>query len=94
MGAFALVWYRQWIAALVLLLALARTPAALRLPARDLLRLFGVAAIVSVHWVCFYGAIKISGVAVAVVCLATTSFFVSLIEQSHRDSAGGEVNRA
>lgn len=79
-NAFALVWYRQWIAALVLLGAAARSPRILRLPGRDVLALFLVAALVSFHWVCFYGAIKAAGVAVAVVCLATTSFFVALVE--------------
>jgi drug/metabolite transporter (DMT)-like permease len=79
-SAWAIVWYRQWIAALVLLLALVRTPRLLRISVRDVLILAGVAAIVSVHWVCFYASIKVSGVAVAVVCLASTSFFVSFIE--------------
>lgn len=44
------------------------------------LRLFGVGAIVSLHWVSFYGSIKYSNVSVSVTCLSTIGFFTSLFE--------------
>lgn len=51
-----------------------------RLSPKDILQLFGVGAIVSLHWVCFYGSIKYSNVSVSVTCLSTIGFFTSLFE--------------
>ncbi len=42
--------------------------------------LFGVGAIISLHWVSFYGSIKYSNVSVSVTCLSTIGFFTSLFE--------------
>lgn len=45
-----------------------------------MLRLFGVGAIISLHWVSFYGSIKYSNISVSVTCLSATGFFTSLFE--------------
>lgn len=79
-NALSLVWYRQWLAALMLLPAVARAPQRLKLPAKEALRLIAIGALVGAHWLCFYAAIKLASVAVAVVCLAASSFFVALFE--------------
>ncbi len=42
--------------------------------------LFGVGAIISLHWVSFYGSIKYANVSVSVTCLSTIGFFTSLFE--------------
>ena len=47
---------------------------------RNTLTLFGVGAIISLHWVSFYGSIKYSNVSVSVTCLSTIGFFTSLFE--------------
>jgi drug/metabolite transporter (DMT)-like permease len=39
-----------------------------------------IGIIVGLHWVTFYGSIKMSNASVALICLATTSLFTSLIE--------------
>lgn len=39
-----------------------------------------IGVLVAVHWVCFYMSIKYSNASVALVSLATTSFFASIIE--------------
>ncbi len=43
-------------------------------------RLFVIGLLVGLHWMCFYGAIKLSNASVAVATMATTSFFAALIE--------------
>lgn len=40
----------------------------------------GIGCIVALHWIAFYGSIKLSNASIGVVCMATTSFFTSLIE--------------
>jgi len=42
--------------------------------------MFGIGVIVGIHWLCFYGAIKLSNASVAVATMATTSFFSALVE--------------
>jgi drug/metabolite transporter (DMT)-like permease len=79
-NALALVWYRQIIAVLFLGVLFAARPKQLAIARRDLAILFGAAFIVSAHWVLFYAAIKLAGIALAVVCLSTCGFFVSIIE--------------
>ena len=80
LSAVPLVWYR-------LLVVLAVMPAIIwwrKLPMRvpmAQLRSFGVAgALVALHWLLFYGCIKYAGVAVAVLCLSTITFFTALLE--------------
>ena len=51
-----------------------------KLSIKNLLRLFGVGAIISLHWVSFYGSIKYSNVSVSVTCLSTIGFFTSFFE--------------
>lgn len=47
---------------------------------KNTLTLFGVGAIISLHWVSFYGSIKYANVSVSVTCLSTIGFFTSLFE--------------
>jgi len=43
-----------------------------------------VGCILGVHWICFFGAIKVSNVSVALSCLATAGIFASLLEPLHQ----------
>ena len=40
----------------------------------------GIGVIVALHWICFYGSIKLANASIAVLCMATASFFTSIIE--------------
>ena len=78
--ALVLVWWRVLFTALSLL-PLVRVRAAWRQlsPARRW-RLFGIGTVIAVHWVTFYGAIKLANASVALVCMATTSLFAAFLE--------------
>ncbi|CAN5242128.1 DMT family transporter [soil metagenome] len=52
----------------------------LRLPWKVARGYFGVGAIIGIHWLCFYGAVKVAGVATGVLTLSTIAFFTALIE--------------
>lgn len=43
-------------------------------------KIFGVGAVVALHWVSFYGSIKYSNVSVALVCFSTLGFFSAVLE--------------
>ena len=74
-----LVWWRVLLSCLGLLLLIPKAQV-LGMPRRRFRELFGIGALVGIHWLCFYGAIKISNASVAVVSMAMTSFFAALIE--------------
>lgn len=42
--------------------------------------MLGIGLIVGIHWICFYGAVKVSNVSVTLACFSTGTLFTSLIE--------------
>lgn len=44
------------------------------------LRLLGIGALIGIHWLCFYGAVKLSNASVAVASMAMTTLFASFTE--------------
>jgi len=75
-----LVWFRLFITVITLGAILYFKKQLLRIPGRDVLKIFGVGTIVAIHWVTFYGSIKYANVSVALVCFSATGFFTALFE--------------
>lgn len=80
LSAFWLVWWRVLIAAGTILLALGWKRIVPGVSRALRWKYAGIGALVALHWVTFYGAIKMSNASLAVVCLATTSFMTSIME--------------
>jgi drug/metabolite transporter (DMT)-like permease len=79
-GATVLVFYRVVLVVAVMGGLIARRRLPLRVP-RHLLRTLVIAgAFVAVHWILFYGCVKYAGIAVAVLCLSSMTFFTALLE--------------
>lgn len=78
--ALSLVWWRM----LLVVLALALLPRVWRglsaLTPRLALGYCGVGALVALHWLTFYGAIKLANASVAATCIALAPVFTSVIE--------------
>ena len=55
-----------------------RQPNKVSLKEKGWLMLIGV--LISIHWVCFYGSIKLANVSVALVAMSTGALFTSIIE--------------
>ena len=75
-----LVWYRMLIAVITFYIFLRWQKTDLTISRKQFFKLFGIGMIVALHWITFFGAIKISNVSVALGCLATTTLFTSLLE--------------
>ena len=75
-----LVWYRMLIAVITFYIFLRWNKTDLTISRKQFFKLFGIGMIVALHWITFFGAIKISNVSVALGCLATTTLFTSLLE--------------
>ncbi len=79
-SAISIVWWRVFIASLSFLFILKVGAIIRRLPSIVIIRFMLIGIIVGLHWVTFYGSIKLSNASVSLICLATTSLFTSLLE--------------
>ena len=78
--AIPLVWYRMLMASIIILLWLKLRKENLKFSNRTL-ALFGFAGlIIALHWLAFFGAIKISNVSVTLAVMSTGAFFTSFLE--------------
>jgi drug/metabolite transporter (DMT)-like permease len=78
--AAALVWWRMVIVAAVLL-CVPRAWRGLRQLSPRLIAIYaGIGALVALHWVAFYAAIKLSNASVAATCIATSGIFLVFID--------------
>ena len=78
--ALALVWWRMAMVTCALLLVPRVWRGMRALPRRLLLAYTGIGVLVSLHWLTFYAAIKLSNASVAVSCIALAPVFMALLE--------------
>ena len=78
LSAAATVVWRTLLASIGgLLVVIALRPRGEWVPRRQLPALLGVGAIVGLHWLCFFGAIRLANISICLVGLATTSLFTA-----------------
>ncbi len=75
-----LVFYRMLLTSVVLLFLYLTFYKKITITISQKFKLIGIGAIIALHWVCFYGSIKLANVSIALVCFSSTSLFTSLIE--------------
>ncbi|MBC7653525.1 MAG: EamA family transporter, partial [Oligoflexus sp.] len=75
-----LVWYRVLIAFVSLFIYFKWKKRNIRVSTNVFLKLFFTGAIVGLHWILFFGAIKNSTVSVAMVCLSSLTLFTAILE--------------
>lgn len=78
--AIPLVWFRVLVASVVLFIILKIRKISLRIEWNDLWMLLGIGVIIGLHWMAFFGAIKVSNVAVALSTLSTGALFSAFLE--------------
>lgn len=75
-----LVWWRM----LLVTLALACFPRVWRavrsIPPREVAIYAGIGCVIAVHWLCFYGSVKLANASVAATCMALAPVVVALVE--------------
>lgn|SRR5690242_447920 len=75
-----LVAYRMLLSAVTLVIILFFRKQLIKISLKNVMILFGVGAIIALHWVTFYGSIKYSNVSVSVTCLSAIGFFTAFFE--------------
>jgi len=80
-----LVWYRIMIT-IVTLFALLKWKNQLQQVSSSMVwKLLGIGTLIALHWVFFYGSIKMSNVSIGLVCFASTGLFTALLEPIFND---------
>ena len=75
-----LVWFRTLITVIAMFIYLKMIRQDYRVDKRTFWQLCGIGVIIVVHWLSFYGAIKVSNISVTMVAFSTGTLFSSIIE--------------
>jgi drug/metabolite transporter (DMT)-like permease len=78
--AFQLVWYRIAMTIVMMGFYLTYIKANIIVSLKQLLQLSGIGFIICIHWLCFYGAIKVSNVSVTMAAFSTGTLFTAITE--------------
>ncbi len=80
LSAPVLVWYRMLVAAVLLFAIISYRRQWPPLAKKDIKRLVLIGILFSIHWMAFYGSVKLANASIAVVCLASASVFTALLD--------------
>lgn len=75
-----LVWYRMLLTAGFMAVILYYRRQWVAIARKDMLQLTLVGCLMGLHWVAFYGSIKLANASIALICLSTASIFTTLID--------------
>jgi len=78
--AIVLVWWRVLITSFSLIFFIRMGKDLLKIKWSTARPIMLIGCIVAIHWICFYGSIKLANASIALICMATTSIFTSLLE--------------
>jgi drug/metabolite transporter (DMT)-like permease len=78
--AVPLVWYRMLLASGFILLYILWKKRSLRVSPKRLITLIIAGLVIALHWLTFFGAIKVSNVSITLALLSTGAFFTSILE--------------
>jgi drug/metabolite transporter (DMT)-like permease len=78
--AFALVWWRMFLVVAALALIPAFWRGVRQMSARTMAIFSGIGVVVALHWVTFYGAIKLANASVAATCMGVAPIIMSVVE--------------
>jgi drug/metabolite transporter (DMT)-like permease len=75
-----LVLYRMLLTIITLVVLLYFRKQLVKIPQKDIVKIFSVGAIIAFHWLTFYGSIKYSNVSISLTCLSAIGFFTAFFE--------------
>ncbi len=75
-----LVWYRIFLTVVTLFIILRSKKKITRIPSAAVWKLLGIGTLIALHWVCFYGSIKMANVSIGLICFASVGLFTAILE--------------
>lgn len=79
-SASVLVWWRTAIAGLGMLLFFMISGKLNFQWVRTKRKVYGLGGLIAIHWICFFGSVKLANASTALICFSTISFFTAFIE--------------
>ena len=80
LDAFVLVWWRVLIATIGISFFTKGIGFIQTIPRKKLQQFILVGSVIAIHWSLFFLSVKLAGASICLVCMATTSLFISIIE--------------
>lgn len=79
-NAVSLVWFRMVFASILMIAYVKLFKVKLQITKKELIKLCIAGVIIALHWITFYGAIKVANISIALAMFSTGAFFASLLE--------------
>jgi drug/metabolite transporter (DMT)-like permease len=79
-NAIPLVWFRMLIATVLMAIYIRIMRIKIKIPTRYIIRFCIAGVIIALHWITFFGSIKVANVSIALSMFSTGAFFASFIE--------------
>ncbi len=79
-SAVSLVWYRMVIATILMVAYIIVAKIKIRIPLKSITKLAFAGIIIALHWITFFGSIKVSNISIALAMFSSGAFFASLLE--------------
>lgn len=80
LNGLVLVFYRMLLTVLALLPIYLMHQQASPISLKDKVKLMLIGVLIAIHWVCFYGSIKLANVSIALVCISSVGIFTAVLE--------------
>jgi drug/metabolite transporter (DMT)-like permease len=80
LNGLVLVFYRMLLTVLALFPIYLLHKKDVKVPNKEKLRLMMIGILIAIHWVCFYGSIKLANVSIALVCISSVGIFTAVLE--------------
>ena len=78
--AVPLVWHRMLLGSLFVLIYIVYKKGKLKVSLKSLIKFAFVGLLISLHWLAFFSAVKVSNVSITLAMMSTGAFFASLLE--------------
>lgn len=80
LNGLVLVFYRMLLTVIALIPIYFVFQKQAKLSFKDQLKLMSIGILIAIHWVCFYGSIKLANVSIALVCISSVGIFTAILE--------------
>lgn len=80
LNGLVLVFYRMLLTVLALFPIYLLHKKDVKVPNKEKIRLMMIGILIAIHWVCFYGSIKLANVSIALVCISSVGIFTAVLE--------------
>lgn len=80
LNGLVLVFYRMLITVIALIPIYLLQGSGIKVSFKDKMKLMLIGVLIAIHWVCFYGSIKLANVSIALVCISSVGIFTAILE--------------